>query len=154
MPGLIDNHAHIMEEGRIWLRGITPRWRHHTPPGARHDPRPRRRALKSGQWVYTLGGFTPDQFTDNTKDFTREELDAVAPNNPVQLQFTRCCTYVNSKTIEAMGLDRRTDPWIERDPSGRPTGIISVEGAGAISNARPDAPKETYEAGNMAMMRD
>jgi predicted amidohydrolase YtcJ len=153
VPGFIDNHAHIMEEGRIWLEelrldGITTR------KVALDMIRAKAATLKPGQWVYTLGGFSPDQFTDNKKDFTREELDAVAPNNPVQLQFTRCCTYVNSKTIEMMGLDKKTDPWIERDAGGRPTGIIGVDGAGAISRARPEPPKETYEAGNMAMMRD
>ncbi len=111
-------------------------------------------SLKPGQWVYTLGGFSPDQFTDNSKDFTREELDQVAPNNPVQLQFTRCCTYVNSRTIEIMGLDKKTDPWIQRDAKGRPTGIIGVDGAGAISRARPEPPAETYDAGSVAMWKD
>ena len=153
VPGMIDNHAHIMEEGRIWLEelrldGVTTRRQALDMIGAKAA------TLKPGQWVYVLGGFTPDQFTDNTRDFTRAELDAVAPNNPVQLQFTRCCTYVNSKTIEVMGLDNRNDAWIQRDAQGRPTGIISVEGAGAISNGRPEAPKELYEAGNMALMRD
>ncbi len=153
VPGMIDNHAHIMEEGRIWLEelrldGITTRKQ------ALEMIRTKAASLKPGQWVYTLGGFAPDQFTDNKKDFTREELDQVAPNNPVQLQFTRCCTYVNSKTIEAMGLDKKTDPWIQRDAKDRPTGIISVEGAGAISKARPDAPESQYESGNMTMMRD
>src|SRR5713226_2851201 len=132
VPGMIDNHAHIMEEGRIWLEelrldGITTR------KEALEMIRAKAASLKPGQWVYTLGGFSPDQFTDNKKDFTREELDVVAPNNPVQLQFTRCCTYVNSKTVEIMDLDKKTDPWIRRDAGGKPTGIISVEGAGAIS---------------------
>ena len=128
VPGMIDNHAHIMEEGRIWLEelrldGVTTRRQ------ALDMIRTKAATLKPGQWVYVLGGFTPDQFTDNTRDFTRAELDAVAPNNPVQLQFTRCCTYVNSKTIDVMGLDKRNDAWIQRDAQGRPTGIISVEGA-------------------------
>jgi predicted amidohydrolase YtcJ len=153
VPGMIDNHAHIMEEGRIWLEelrldGVTTR------KAALDMIRAKAATLKAGEWVYTLGGFSPDQFTDNKKDFTREELDAVAPNNPVQLQFTRCCTYVNSKTIEAMGLDKKTDAWIQRDASGRPTGIISVEGANAISDARPEAPEATYERASQALWRD
>ena len=153
VPGMIDNHAHIMEEGRIWLQelrldGITTRKQ------ALDMIRAKAATLKPGEWVYTLGGFSPDQFTDNKKDFTREELDQVAPNNPVQLQFTRCCTYVNSKTIEAMGLDKKTDPWIQRDASGRPTGIIGVDGAGAISRARPGGPESLYESGAMAMIKD
>ena len=153
VPGMIDNHAHIMEEGRIWLEelrldGVTTR------KAALEMIRAKAASLKPGQWVYTLGGFSPDQFTDNAKDFTKAELDAVAPNNPVQLQFTRCCTYVNSKTIEVMGLDKKTDPWIQRDAGGRPTGYIAVEGAGAISAARPDAPKETYDTASAAMWKD
>jgi len=153
VPGMIDNHAHIMEEGRIWLEelrldGVTTR------KAALDMIRAKAASLKPGQWVYTLGGFSPDQFTDNSKDFTREELDQVAPNNPVQLQFTRCCTYVNSRTIEVMGLDKKTDPWIQRDAKGRPTGIIGVDGAGAISRARPEPPAETYDAGSVAMWKD
>ena len=153
IPGLIDNHAHLMEEGKIWLQelrldGITTRRQ------ALEMIRAKAASLRPGEWVYTLGGFSPDQFTDDKKNFTREELDRVAPNNPVQLQFTRCCTYVNSKTIEVMGLDRRNEPWIERDASGRPTGIIKVEGAEVISDARPAAPKEQHEPGNMAMIRE
>jgi predicted amidohydrolase YtcJ len=153
IPGLIDNHAHLMEEGKIWLQelrldGVTTRRQ------ALEMIRAKAASLRPGEWVYTLGGFSPDQFTDDKKSFTREELDRVAPNNPVQLQFTRCCTYVNSKTIEAMGLDRRNEPWIERDSSGRPTGVIKVEGADEISDARPAAPNEQHEPGNMAMIRE
>jgi predicted amidohydrolase YtcJ len=153
VPGMIDNHAHIMEEGRIWLQelrldGITTRKQ------ALEMIRAKAASIKPGDWVYVLGGFTIDQFTDNKKDFTAAELDTVAPNNPVQLQFTRCCTYVNSKTIEVMGLATKTDPWIQRDGNGKPTGIISVEGAGAISRARPEAPESIYEPGAMAMIKD
>jgi predicted amidohydrolase YtcJ len=153
IPGLIDNHAHLMEEGKIWLQelrldGVTTRRQ------ALELIRAKAASLRPGEWVYTLGGFSPDQFTDDKKNFTREELDRVAPNNPVQLQFTRCCTYVNSKTIEVMGLERRNEPWIERDASGRATGIIKVEGAEEISDARPAPPKDIYEPGNMAMIRE
>ncbi len=153
VPGMIDNHAHIMEEGKIWLQelrldGVTTRKQ------ALDMIRAKAAASKPGEWVYVLGGFTPDQFTDDKKDFTKAELDAVAPNNPVQLQFTRCCTYVNTKTIEALKLETRSEPWIQRDPARKPTGYILVEGADVISRERPAAPKETFEAANMALMRD
>ena len=153
VPGMIDNHAHIMEEGKIWLQelrldGVTTR------KAAFDMIRAKAAVTKPGDWVYVLGGFTPDQFTDNKKDITKAELDALAPNNPVQLQFTRCCTYVNTKTIEALKLETRNEPWIQRDPSGKPTGYILVEGADVISRERPPAPKDTYEAANMALMRD
>src|SRR5882757_6756612 len=69
VPGMIDNHAHIMEEGRIWLQelrldGITTR------KTALEMIRAKAATLKAGEWVYVLGGFTVDQFTDNKKDFT------------------------------------------------------------------------------------
>lgn len=152
VPGMIDNHAHIMEEGKIWLQelrldGVTTR------KAALDMIRAKAASIKPGEWVYVLGGFTPDQFTDNKADFTKAELDAVAPNNPVQLQFTRCCTYVNSKTIEALKLDTRSEPWIKKE-AGKATGYIEVEGADVISRERPPAPKEQYEPGHMALMRD
>ena len=153
VPGMIDNHAHIMEEGKIWLQelrldGVTTR------KAALDMIRAKATSIKPGEWVYVLGGFTPDQFSDNKTDFTKAELDAVAPNNPVQLQFTRCCTYVNSKTVEALKLDTRSEPWIKKDGSGKATGFIEVEGADVISRERPAAPKDQYEPGNMMLMRD
>ncbi len=153
VPGMIDNHAHIMEEGKIWLQelrldGVTTR------KAALDMIRAKATSIKPGEWVYVLGGFTPDQFSDNKTDFTKAELDAVAPNNPVQLQFTRCCTYVNSKTVEALKLDTRSEPWIKKDGAGKATGYIEVEGADVISRERPAAPKDQYEPGNMMLMRD
>jgi predicted amidohydrolase YtcJ len=153
VPGMIDNHAHLWEEGAIWLQelrldGVETR------KEALGLIRAKALTLKPGEWVYVLGGWSIDQFRDNKRGFTREELDQVAPNNPVQLQFTRCCTYVNSKTIEVMGLDTATDPWIERDAKGRATGVVTGAGVGAVSRARPAAPKEDFEPGTMAMIRD
>ena len=153
VPGLIDNHAHIMEEGALWqvelrLDGVETR------KEALEMVRAKARTLAPGQWVFTLGGWSPDQFRDDKKPFTREELDQVAPNNPVQLQFTRCCTYLNSRAVEVMGLDKMTEPWIMRDAGGRPTGVIDAAGAGAVSRARPAPAKEILEAGSLAMVHD
>ena len=153
IPGLIDNHAHIMEEGKIWqqelrLDGVETR------KEALEMVRAKAKAVAPGEWVYTLGGWSIDQFTDNKKPFTREELDQVAPNAPVLLQFTRSQTYLNGKAIEVIGLDKMTDPWIARDASGRPTGVIEVAGIDRVSRLRPPAPKAIYESGSMAMIRD
>jgi predicted amidohydrolase YtcJ len=156
MPGFIDNHAHFQEEGEYWtletrLDGIESRKQALEKIAAVAKSR------GPGEWVYTLGGFSPDQFSDNRKQFTREELDQVAPNNPVLLQFTRVETYLNSKAIDAIGLDKRTDPWIERDAQGRPTGIVKDAGAGAVRNAAGflnRIPKEIFESSQMTMLKD
>ncbi len=153
IPGLIDNHGHIMEEGPIWqlelrLDGIETRAR------ALQLMRERAMALGPGEWVFTLGGWAIDQFTDDRSDFTREELDAAAPDNPVLLQVTREHSYLNSLAIEAAGLERLDAPWIVRDETGRPTGIIEAEGINIVAEARPAPPPEIFEASSLAMIED
>jgi hypothetical protein len=88
IPGLIDNHAHYMEEGAYWIEelrldGVESRKQ------AADMIRTRIQAKGPNQWIYTLGGWSPDQFSDDSRPFTRDELDKIAPNNPVFLQFTR-----------------------------------------------------------------
>ena len=153
IPGLIDNHAHIMEEGPIWqlelrLDGIETR------AEALQLIREHAMTLGPGEWVFTLGGWAIDQFTDDRSDFTREELDAVAPDNPVLLQVTREHTYLNSRAVEAAGLDRLDAPWIVRDDAGRPTGVIEDEGINIVAEARPAPPPEIFEASSLAMIQD
>jgi predicted amidohydrolase YtcJ len=154
-PGFIDNHAHFMEEGAYWqlenrLDGVDSR------KAAVETIRARAKTIGPGpdKWVFTLGGWSPDQFADDRKPFTKAELDAAAPNNPVLLQFTRCCTYLNSKAIEALGLETMTEPWIERDSSGRTTGVVGQAGAGRVSKHLLNVPKEIFESSSMLMLRD
>ena len=119
--------------------------------------RARAQAKGPGEWVFTLGGWSPDQFAADSRPFKREELDTVAPNNPVLLQFTRQQTYLNSRAIDAIGLDERTDPWIMRDASRRPTGIVQQAGAGAVRNAAGflrELPEEMFESSSMQMLED
>jgi predicted amidohydrolase YtcJ len=99
-------------------------------------------AVGPGKWVFNLGGWSPDQFTDDKKLFTREELDRYSPENPVFLQFSRAETFLNSKAIDAIGLDKMNQSWIARDASGRPTGVIGVGGNGPVRDAAAflDAP--------------
>jgi len=163
VPGLIDNHAHFQEEGAYWtieLRfdGVDSRKKALELIAAKAKER------GPGQWVYNLGGFSPDQFADDKKVFTRDELDKVAPNNPVFLQFTRSQEYLNSKAIEMLGIDKWTDPWIERDANGRPTGVFGVAGRNKLYTAakfldsenggRTNLPKEIIVASQFAMLRD
>ena len=64
------------------------------------------KASPPGEWVFTLGGWSPDQFTDDKRPFTRAELDTVAPTHPVLLQFTRSETYLNSRAIDSSASTR------------------------------------------------
>ncbi len=153
IPGLIDNHAHIMEEGAIWkqelrLDGVETRKQ------ALQWVRAKAASVPAGAWVYTLGGWSIDQFTDDKRHFSREELDQAAPNNPVLLQFTRSHTFLNSKAIQAIGIDAMKDAWIVRDPSGRPTGVIEAGGIAQVGRAIPEPPKDIFESGSMQMIHD
>ncbi len=163
VPGLIDNHAHFQEEGAYWtleLRfdGVTTRKQ------ALEMIRAKAQAAEPGGWVFNFGGWSPDQFTDDKSPFTREELDQVAPDNPVFLQFTRSEEYLNSKAIEATGLEEMDEPWIRRDANGRATGIFGAAGrniivrAGAFLDApnggRANLPMDVIEASQKVMLRD
>src|SRR2546426_4791226 len=84
-PGLIDNHMHVLRAGTTWqwevrLDGVDSR-KH-----ALDMLRARAAAIAPGEWVYTLGGWAIEQFADDNRPFTRDELDQVVPNHPVFLQ--------------------------------------------------------------------
>ena len=163
VPGLIDNHAHFQEEGAYWtleLRfdGVDSRKQ------ALELIRAKAQASGPGKWVFNLGGWSPDQFADDKKPFTRDELDKVSPDNPVFLQFTRSEEYLNSKAIDILGLEQRKDPWIMRDANGRATGIFGVAGRNAIMDAakfldapnggKANLPMDVIVASQKVMLRD
>ena len=85
---------------------------------------------------------------------TRAELDAAAPNNPVYLQFSRCCAFMNTKGAEAMGLAAMKEPWVERDASGKPTGRINDPGLAQVAAKLPKPPKDTFPTNANALLLD
>src|SRR5258705_8504879 len=132
IPGLIDNHAHFIrapEHDELRLDGVTSRAR------ALAMLTERVRAVPPGEWIATLGGWSEDQFTDDPRGFPLEELDRIAPDNPVVLQAVYIHSYLNSAALKAAGIDASTpDPrggTIEKDSAGRPTGV--VRGAGGVA---------------------
>lgn len=155
IPGLIDNHMHLLRAGRTWQREV--RWDGiGSRAGALERLRARANEVAPGEWVFNLGGWTIDQFSDDSSPFTRDELDAIAPENPVLLQAAYYETYLNTRAIEALGLEARTEPWIVRDAAGRPTGRIERAGVGAIARELPvwDATPEEIAASTEAMIHD
>ena len=153
IPGLIDAHAHLMRAAETWaievrLDGVDSRKQ------ALDLVRAKAAALGPGQWVYNLGGWSYDQFADNKTPLTRVELDQAAADNPVYLQFTRCCAFLNSRGVDAMELAGMNQPWIERDASGKPTGRINDPGLAQIANKIPRPPKETFRTNALALLGD
>ena len=162
VPGLIDNHMHLLRAGTTWTRevrldGVESRKQALDMFAARA------KAIGASEWVYTIGGWSVDQFADSRKQFTRAELDQVAPNNPVAIQESYYRTYLNSRGLEALGIrDKAPDPEgfpkesILRDGAGRATGVVEG-GMGAVRSIAakmPRVPDNEIEASTLAMIKD
>src|SRR5881409_1860670 len=124
IPGLIDNHAHFIrapEHQEMRLDGVTSRKRALATLAGRVG------AAKSGEWIVTLGGWSEEQFTDDPRGFSLEDLDRIAPANPVVLQAVYNHSYLNAVALKAAAIDADTpDPrggTIEKDAGGLPTGV-------------------------------
>jgi len=141
IPGLIDNHAHFIrapEHDELRFDGVISRKQALAMLAARV------RAAKPGEWIVTLGGWSEDQFTDESRGFPLDELDRIAPDNPVVLQAIYIRSYLNSAALKAAGIDSTTpDPRggkIEKDTLGKPTGVVSGGGGVAFVAARIPLP--------------
>ena len=162
VPGLIDNHMHLLRAGTTWTRevrldGVESRRQ------ALDLVTARAKASPGGEWVYNIGGWSVDQFADSRNKFTREELDRIAPNNPVALQESYYRTYLNTRGLEAFGIrDGAPDPAdfpkgsIVRDASGRATGIVEggMGAVRAIAGKMPRVADQDLEASTLSMIRD
>ena len=145
IPGLIDNHAHWVraaEHDELRFDGVTSRQQ------ALKMLADRVRSTPAGEWIAVLGGWSEEQFTDEPRGFPLEELDRIAPNNPVVLQAVYIHSYLNSAALVAAKIDASTpDPQggkIEKDAGGKPTGL--VRGAGGVAFVAARVPLQTQEA--------
>src|SRR5947207_10119269 len=140
MPGLIDNHMHVVRAGGTWQWEV--RWDGvATRKEALDLLRARTKAVKPGEWIYNLGGWAIDQFSDDRHPFTREELDHAAPDNPVLLQASYYETYLNSRAIKALGVDA-------------PTGRVDEPGIRTLAAKLPVQPAMEIEASTAGMIKD
>jgi len=104
IPGLIDNHFHFLRAVQRWHRqprldGVNSRaeaLRILAEKVAEFEP---------GEWLLTQGGWYPEQFADQPGGFTLEELNQVAPENPLFLQERYNLVYANTLALEAVGLN-------------------------------------------------
>jgi predicted amidohydrolase YtcJ len=144
IPGLIDNHAHFIRVAEHWhqemrLDGVTSRKQVLAMLAERV------RAARPGDWIVALGGWSVEQFTDEPRGFSLDELDRIAPNNPVVLQAIYLNSYLNTAALKATNIDEKTpDPpggKIEKDASGKPTGIVRDAGGVAFVAAKVPLPE-------------
>ena len=154
VPGLIDNHNHLIYNSPTWPNGVrlgSVRTR------AEALERIAAKAAEIGPGddaahiVFALGGWNPVQFTDDQSEFTLDELNAVAPNNPVYTQVSWFTAVLNDKAMALGGISQdmpdpepETGGKIWRDENGKLTGKFT----GPIYlkwQLRPLFPKVTGE---------
>ena len=141
IPGLIDNHMHLLRGGTTWqyevrLDGVGTRKQ------AMEMLSARAKSVGPGQWVYTMGGFAREQFADDPKPFTRQELDKAFPNNPVALQESYYRMSVNSQAAKLMEIDDKS------------TGDVGQGAIGRIAAKLPTVDKDHIEASSLGMIKD
>jgi len=162
IPGLIDNHNHLLRAATTWpleLRfdGVGTRKK------AIEMIRARAKQVGPGQWVFNIGGWATAQFIDDPKPFTREELDQIAPDNPVALQESYYQVFLNSRGLKAFGIEPNApDPSdfvkgsIMRDAAGTPTGVIrgDIAATRPVAARLPKVPADRLEASALSLVKD
>jgi predicted amidohydrolase YtcJ len=161
IPGLIDNHMHLLRAATTWLRetrfdGVLSRKQ------AIQMVRARAKEVGPGQWVYNIGGWAHPQFADDPRPFTREELDQIAPDNPVALQESYYQVFLNTRALQALKIEANApDPpgfvqgSIVRD-AGTPTGIVrgDIAATRVVANKLPRVAANELEESSQVLVRD
>ncbi len=149
MPGFIDTHIHVVDYGRMltWIdlqnafsiRYVQTLLTEHI------------KDLTSDKWV--LGkALNPDGLLEKRLP-TCQELDNVAPDNPVVLycQSGQICV-VNSKTLNIARINQQNNVGIERDLLGKPTGILRDQATNLVWSVIPEpTQQELYKATELAL---
>lgn len=132
IPGIIDNHIHYLRgtnyaDYEMRIQGMTSRQQ------VLEDISARAEQLNPGDWIFIIGAWNEQQFTDKPGGFTREELDAAAPNNPVYMQRSYASFYLNKLAADILQEDIGSD-WFGEDGmiqagtrSGRPVMVAALE---------------------------
>jgi predicted amidohydrolase YtcJ len=142
IPGLIEGHMHYPGEGQKLIK-LDVFWKPKDVILAAVKAEADR--LPDGDWI-TGGGWNQEVW-DVPEFPTKEDLDSVAPNNPVALKRT-CghATWVNSLALELGGITKDTpNPQggeILKDESGEPTGILTDTAAGFVNSKIPPLTTE------------
>jgi len=132
IPGLIDSHIHATMAGLSWDAEF--HWElHRTLADGLRQIVTAVKSKKAGSWIVVGGGWVPTQFTEQRFP-TRAELDAIAPNHPVYIQYLRQGALLNTAGLAALGITRQTaDPPGGRIDKNPTTGILTgwLQGAPA-----------------------
>ena len=126
LPGLIDNHLHIIRAGLNFNMEL--RWDGVRSLADAMAMLKRQVAVTPPpQWVRVVGGFTAHQFAEKRLP-TIEELNAAAPDTPVFLLHLYDRAILNAAALRVVGYTKDTPQppggEIVRDAAGNPTGLL------------------------------
>src|SRR6202789_2262183 len=134
LPGLIDNHLHIIRGGLNF--NLELRWDGvRSLADAMAMLRRQIAITPPPQWVRVVGGFTEHQFAEKRLP-TIEEINALAPDTPVFLLHLYDRALLNGAALRACGYTKDTpEPLggqITRNGAGEPTGLLLAKPNAAI----------------------
>jgi predicted amidohydrolase YtcJ len=148
LPGLIDNHLHIIRGGLNFNMEL--RWDGLRSLGDAMAMLKRQVAITPPpQWVRVVGGFTAHQFAEKRLP-TLDEINAVAPDTPVFLLHLYDRALLNGAALRAVGYTKESpNPpggEIVRDANGNPTGLLVAKpNAGILYATLARGPKLPFE---------
>jgi predicted amidohydrolase YtcJ len=147
IPGLIDNHFHFTRGADTWhqqarFEGVDSRREALRILAAKAT------SLEPGDWIMVQGGWTPRQFADAPGGFTLEELDGVAPSNPLFVQEGYSVVYANSLALKAVGLN--PSDGARRNAQG----LVSFQPPMALYDAMPRTTAAQREQNLTDFMRE
>jgi predicted amidohydrolase YtcJ len=134
LPGLIDNHLHIIRGGLNFNMEL--RWDGVRSLATAMEMLKAQVAITPPpQWIRVVGGFTEHQF-DERRLPTIEELNAAAPDTPVFMLHLYDRALLNAAALRVVGYTKDTpEPpggEIARDSAGNPTGLLLAKPNAAI----------------------
>src|SRR3954452_13524698 len=125
VPGLIDTHAHFKAAGLSEY--VVNMSRAKTVAEALDAIKTFVAKKKPGEWIVGGAWHPPSQLAEK-RYLTKQEIDSVAPSNPVYLRTVGHFSMANSLAMQRAGVDKNTpNPSggsFEKDAAGELTGVL------------------------------
>ncbi|MGY2805717.1 amidohydrolase [Bradyrhizobium sp. USDA 4506] len=138
VPGLIDTHAHFKAAGLGDYVVVMGRAK--TVAEALEAIKAFVAKKKPGEWIVGGAWHPPSQLAEK-RYLTRQEIDSVAPNNPVYLRTVGHFSMANTMALQKAGIDKTTaNPdggSFERDAAGELTGVLVETAIDRVEKAVP-----------------
>ncbi|MGJ4993977.1 amidohydrolase [Bradyrhizobium sp. HKCCYLS3077] len=143
VPGLIDTHAHFKAAGLGDYVVVMGRAK--TVADALEAIKAFVAKRKPGEWIVGGAWHPPSQLAEK-RYLTRQEIDSVAPDNPVYLRTVGHFSMANSMALQKAGIDKTTaNPdggSFERDAAGELTGLLLETAIDRVEKAVPPWTEE------------